>query len=209
MMFDWARYLRKLGIFLFPDGRPDAPHILLPSDLSTEYHTDNYFYPAQLFSNPQVLREAVTALVDRIYPRADFKNPTLVVTPSVKTQCLGYEMGYQLNCPVTYLEGRNEHLLLKGPAFNLEGVLVVDLIFNPHEIEVVIKTIEAMKGNVLPFIPVIYSFHSNSIMGNREIVSLIKRVSSRWSKGDCPFCQQGSKALRPEEAWQKFFPARQ
>ena len=210
----WIKHYKEKGALWQHDGNRKRPHALLTSGM----HSDGYFNSEIISADQVSLHEAASDLLE-LFGRQD--GNILKVQGVIGPQKGGAKLAEAISSQITS-QTRDECFWV-SPVKNTKGD-VKSMVFSPREasfitgehvllcddaistggsIELTETAVENAEGFILPFVLALLNRSGLTEINDKIIVSLIDLHMQMWAPEKCPFCKQGSKALRPEEHWDR------
>lgn len=212
---EWIEEYKKKQAFWMHDGNPKRPHALLTSGS----HSSGFFNSRLIISDEDLLREAVSDLVELYEGEGyGFKLIDCVVGPQTGATKMAEFVSYEVSryhtkprkwaSPSKLSDGE----VVKGMVFDDSGgvinqdevvFLCEDVISTGNSIDLTAKAVIDAGGLVLPFVLTLVNRSGLLKINNRLIFGLIDRSMPIWTIEKCPLCKKGSEALRPKDNWDR------
>ena len=205
---NWVKIFTELGALWIHDKNPKHPHALLASGM----HSSGFFNITKIIRKPTVLHEACGELSEKISHRLTCP-PQVVICSSLKSITVAHECAVRFASNMAFTQKDKEYEgVMRLKQFSIkEGTTVIvieDVITTGWTTRKTIKELECEnKLIVLSIIGTLVNHSESDTFGvnknKRKIVSLVKHPMKTWKALDCPLCNSGSEALRPEESWRR------
>jgi orotate phosphoribosyltransferase len=211
----WFQCFVNKGALWVHDGNNNRPHALLRSG----NHSDGFFNSEWFMEDSQSLDYAANDLFDLVIgPGLSTRVVSRVVGPAMGAITLADNLARCFSirwnnptspCLRAYTEKEGEgadlRMVFKRTAIREKEVVLLceDVLTTGGSVELSSRAVTEAGGEVLPFVVVLVNRSSLSEVGGKKIISLVDRAMPMWKPDECPLCQQGSEAIRPEgtENW--------
>ena len=208
----WIRTFEELGALWIYDGDPcpENPHALLTSGR----HSNGYFNAANVMHHPKVCRLACQGLVNLLIVdsggTASFNRIGSVCGSAMGAITMAHEIAAGLNISTGYTEkgedgdGQKVMLAKRFPVESVRTTLVVeDVITSFGTTKMTIAALQNGGAKVEPIVLVLVNRSGQTEFDGFRVMALVERELPTWEPDECPYCQAGSKAIRPKENWDK------
>lgn len=209
----WIRVCQDKCAFWIHDGNPKRPHALLTSGM----HSTGYFNGPLVISDKQLLREAVSDLIDVVERDVDIGEIDRVVGPETGVAKLAEFISDEISrrrersCAWASLaKMRSIHgksMVFRDPGHTvLPGEMVLlcdDVLATGGSAGLTARATTNARGVAMSFVAALVNRSGFKYADGRRIISLIDRIMPAWFPEECPLCPEGSKPLLPkgEENW--------
>lgn len=172
-------------------------------------HTNKYFYPALLDSQPELLQEICKIFIEDLNLKFKTSEKTWIVGLERAGNATAYEIARTLGCRYAFLEKENEtSMRTRFPIPSDATIYIADCTFTTGgSIEKAIKALKNL-GTIQKDIFIIANRSQSKVLdfdGEHYVIrSFINFGYEEWSPDDCPMCAEGSLALKPKQNWRKF-----
>ncbi|MAF13401.1 MAG: hypothetical protein CMI53_00705 [Parcubacteria group bacterium] len=198
----WIEYLVGLHAYWGYAGEAcsERPH----AKMNNGQHSGGFFDGRLVTRETSVCTTVCGDLLERL--QQDGKvNPNSVWGSAMGAVVLAYELARQMNKQTgfTVKHVHDEGMSVgRFPVTEGEYILMVgDVLVTGTTTKNSIIALTANGAVVLPYILVLVNRSGLTEIEGRKIISLINRELPLWDEVECPYCKEGSKAVRPRENW--------
>lgn len=197
----WIKQFQQRGALWIYQGEPseDRPHGLMTSGK----HSNGFFNGSLVIRDTKLMPLACASLFD--LSNLDQTNINSVWGSAMGGITIAYEIARHIGVPAGFTEKDGDTMVAKRfPIEAGERVLVTeDVMTTGGTTQKTIFALENAGAIVLDEIFVLVNRSGQTELDGRKIVALINRELPLWNEADCPYCQAGSKALRPKGNWKQ------
>ena len=206
---EWMAELRRKKVLWIHDGHPSRPHALLTSG----QHSGAFFNGRLVIGEKRLLSQAASDLVELF----NIENTKALIPQGViGPQSGGTLLAKLLKKRINHITGRRCFSISPGKQV-IEGkkrmvfdqkdlhlvahqnvILCDDVLTTSESVKLTISATEDAKGLVLPFILVLVNRSNLTCVNGAKIIALINYAAPIWTPKECPYCKQGSEAIRPK-----------
>ncbi len=198
---EWANIFREKKVLWRLLEGAEGAHALLTSGK----HSDGYMNCAKVVEDPNFVAAVASALIEKMKPYLSSATPDYVVGPAYGAITIAHEVARQMETKFGFTEVLQtaEGKMQELKRFDIkagERVLVVeDVKTTGGSAQKTIDVLEAAGVEVLPVVGFIMNW-SESMLGDRQVISLLEGEMNIWEPDQCPLCQE-SVAVRPKSNW--------
>ncbi len=212
----WIEEYKKKDAYWIHDGNIKRPHALLTSGM----HSNGFFNSRLVIPDEILLRDAASDLLELF---AESGGKIIEVSGVVGPQTGATKLAVLISDQVmAYNRGecfwaspaKHEDAGIKSMVFNSEEagllpsewiLLCEDVLTTGGSVGLTANAVTSAGGIVLPFILVLVNRSGLKEAGDKKIVALIDQAMPTWTPEACPYCKEGSEAIRPKgrEEWMR------
>lgn len=204
---DYVEILKNKGAFWTHDGNVKRPHPILKGN----DHSDA-FWQTQFVVDPDFINDMMNDLLQLVTENGlEINYVSRVVAATKGAITFSHDLARLITnrrvrarippCLLAYADGELSKMVFKGTTVRPgESMLICgDVITTGGSVARAIQAVIEAGGVVLPFVAMLVNRSGLSEVDGRKIVALIDQPAQKWTAEDCPLCQAGSKAIRPDE----------
>lgn len=201
----WIKRYQDRGAYWQHDGNMSRPHALLTKG----GHSDGYVKSEFVLEDPALLGQACSDLLMslRLSDAAFLYKVQRVVGPAMGAITIAHDVARQISekfshqCLRAYVEKETYGMSFKRTNIKdgEEILLVEDVLTTGGSIENTVDAVVEAGGNLIPYVGVLVNRSGLTTVRGMKIISLITTTMKIWTPKECPFCKNGSEAIRPKE----------
>jgi orotate phosphoribosyltransferase len=211
----WIAEFKNRGAYWLHDGNPARPHAVLTSGK----HSTGFFNGEIILQDPMIADEAASDLAELLAKSGCLPHSVdRVVGPAMGAITIAHDLarhiGRARGAPTLRAypiprekDGVKTMVFEKTTVEPNERVLLVeDVLTTGASVEMAKSAVLAKNAMTLGFIAALVNRSDLDYVGGKKIIALIDQPMPMWEEGQCPWCNQGSEALRPPKApanWQR------